>query len=195
MRIIWGVSALLSCMFAVLIACSNGTAGETASPPIVAVDETTTSTILADQERAQDDSAGIYLREPFWQLENLEALHRLLTNADGYSSYYFFDQVPPGLDVESVNVSVDMDSYLFYLDGEKAQGVTLYVYQSVNGPLEQPPGTTEVVIDGTTYYYIEELDDEGECCWPASSGETPTLNSSYTPRNPSPQMSSASTAR
>jgi hypothetical protein len=152
------VCALLCCVAFYLVACSSSEDDIAPSSTAAAVEETALSVVSSDQGQATEAisrPAG-----PYWEVDSLEALDTLLTNADGCSYYYVFDRIPAGLKVVQICMPVDAREFDYTLQRSGGEPVLLYVF-TVSDAWGDMPQFEEMVVDGATYYYHQRFDAGG----------------------------------
>jgi hypothetical protein len=98
--------------------------------------------------------------DPYWEVDSLDALDELMSNADGYAYYYIFEKVPENLRIIRVGMPSEMDHYnITFLNSENEE-VQLFVFSIYKMELDN---FDTMSVDGVTYYYSQELvSPEGE---------------------------------
>ena len=103
-----------------------------------------------------------YELPPAWALDSLNDLDTLLRNADGYCYYYIIDPIPAGLTITGIDTELDMSSYTINFENEKKQLIPFTVDTLTQGLKDGLSQFDQMMVDGVTYYYMQEFSDNGE---------------------------------
>jgi hypothetical protein len=153
--------ALLCCLIMALVGCSAATVDGGPTSATTEAHETTSSAVSSTAGQAEQEPAGIHSSGGYWALDSLDALNTLMANADGYVAYRVFEAMPSGFKVVQASCSDDLSSYDFTMENEQGQLTKLFVFSGIHEQVEPPVGSQEIMIEGVTYYYAEELDNDG----------------------------------
>jgi hypothetical protein len=152
---------LLAICLMLLTACAESKPPETNSDVVTAQ---TAESLVPSPVVGTSEPAGMEAyKDPYWEVDSLEAFNELMSNADGYAYYYIFEKIPEDLKVVRVGISPDMDLYNITFLNPDNNRVQLFVFTMPEDYKYEYDGWESLSVDGVTYYYSQELESlEGE---------------------------------
>lgn len=129
----------------------------------IATAQTTESSVEAPAADSSEPVGMETYKDPYWEVDSLEAFNELMSSADGYAYYYVFEKMPEDLKVVRVGISANMDHYNITFLNSENERVQLFVFTIPEGFKDDYDSWDTLSVDGVTYYYSQELESpEGE---------------------------------
>ena len=155
------ISFLLTVCLMLLAACAGSKQPEPDSDLGTAQ---TAGSLVSFPAVETDESVGMEAgKDPYWEVDSLDAFNVLMSNADGYAYYYMFEKIPEDLKVVRVGISLNMDHYNITFLNSNSNRVELFVFSKPEGYKYEYDNWDAITVDGVTYHYIQSLESpEGE---------------------------------